>query len=232
MLENVYSLQKQLQHSSLILEALAEQIPQARFDLQTASRLEIEYRSSFRAFLHKLTGKQEEECARLSREKRLAEGTLNRLIQQRETESDRLETLKEELARLPSWETLSTEENRRQWAERELSLCAQLLLPRLDSLEEAIAEYRRMLRGEIPMLSIAEQQEISATPIRTVEKQKELLLRLKNALEILGNRETIPEFFRNPPGFLAAAARHNQLERAAQAEDQIRQLRKLLSQHQ
>lgn len=231
MLEKVCSLEKQLHNSARILEDLAHQIPQARFQLQTASRLETEYRNSFRSFVHKLTGKQEEESARLSREKRMAEAHLNRLTQQKEEETARQDALKAQLAQLPSWESLATDENQPQWAKLELSLCADALLPRLEELDELLSEYRRMLRGEFPVLSIEERQTISTGPIDAVMEQKILFRRLEKALEILGHGGELPEFFRNPAGFLAAAARHNQLERAVEAEDQTIRLRKLLKNH-
>ena len=72
MLDKVCSLEKQLHNSARILEELAQQIPQARFQLQTASRLETEYRNSFRSFVHKLQGKQEEESARKALQGKLA----------------------------------------------------------------------------------------------------------------------------------------------------------------
>lgn len=231
MLEKVCSLEKQLHNSARILEDLAQQIPQARFQLHTASRLETEYRNSFRSFVHKLQGKQEEESARLSREKRLAEGHLNQLVQQKESEIARQEATKAQLSQLPSWESLATEGNQPQWAKLELSLCADALLPQLEELDELLSEYRRMLRGEFPVLSIEERQTISTGPIDAVTEQKVLFHRLEGALEILGHSGELPEFFRNPAGFLAAAARHNQLERAAEAEDQIIRLRKLLKNH-
>jgi hypothetical protein len=231
MLDKVCSLEKQLHNSARILEDLAQQIPQARFQLHTASRLETEYRNSFRSFVHKLQGKQEEESARLSREKRLAEANLNQLVQQKESEIARHEATKAQLSQLPSWESLATEENQPHWAKLELSLCAAALLPRLEELDELLSEYRRMLRGEFPVLSIEERQTISTGPIDAVTEQAAWLSRLENALTILESTEEIPQFFRNPAGFLAAAARHNQLERAAEAEDQIIRLRKLLKNH-
>ena len=191
----------------------------------------MEYEGSIRALIHKFTGKHQDRMDQLSREKRLAEAEQNRLLAQQEDANARLHALTTRKATLPSWQTLCENENRLTWAKLELSLCSQALLPRLDDADNALTRYRQMLRGEIPMLSIGEQQQISTAPIRAVEKQNEMLRRLENALEILGTSEHIPDFFRNPGGFLAAAARHNQLERAAQAEDQIIRLRKTLKQY-
>ena len=229
--EEIYTLETEILHWEQQLEALDADLRLAKQELRTATMALVEYESSLRAFWNKLTGKHADTLEQLSREKRFAQANQEQLHRQLEEAKTRLETLKIRQAGLPSWQSLREGDNPARWAQLEASLCALTLLPQLDRMDEALIEYRKMLRGEIPMLSIGEQQRISTAPIRAAEKQKDVLCRLEKALEILESQEKIPEFFQNPAGFLAAAARHNQLERAAEAEAHILRLRKLLKRY-
>lgn len=231
MLNEVYQLESELLRIQQSQETLSRQLRQAKYNLRTASAALVEYEGSIRALIHKFTGKHQDRVDQLSREKRLAEAEQNRLLVQQEDANARLDALNTRKAALPSWPSFCEGENRPTWAKLELSLCSQALLPRLDDADSALSLYRQMLRGEIPMLSIGEQQSISAAPIAAVKDQAEWLSRLENALTVLESTEKIPEFFQNPAGFLSAAARHNQLERAADAETHILRLRRLLKNH-
>ena len=82
-----------------------------------------------------------------------------------------------------------------------------------------------MLRGEFPMLSVSQQQAIATAPIAAAERCQPLLQRLDTA----GANLESGDFFRSPAGFLAAAARHNQLNQAAEAAAQTTRLKKKLS---
>lgn len=230
MLNRAYELERAIHRSAMQVDSLSEEIAKAKAELRAARVAAVEY-SGLRALADKLRGRYAEVSEQLARQERHAEEKLKDLQRRREGEKARLAEWKEARAALPSGEELRTTENREQWALLEKAYCAEVLLPKLDALEEALEEYRKMLRGEYPILSLETQAEISAAPIAAGNACAEPLGRLEKALEILGKGSEIPAFFHNPAGFLAAAARHNQLERAVQADQQILALRKLLKEY-
>ena len=229
MLEEIYSLEIELLRSQEKATALAEAIRQAKYHHRTASQAETEYSSGFRALIHKLTGKYQETLEQFSREASQAEGELNRLLWQQTQETDRQNTLREQLSKLPSRKELCTPETKSQWAPLEYRLCAQQLLPLLEETAGALETYRQMLRGEFPVLGVDERQEMTTAPIRTAEACASLVEQAVSLREYLGHPQEDLPFFRNPAGFLAAAARHNSLNRAAEAADQVQHLRNILS---
>lgn len=224
MLNHVYELETDIFRSSQKEAGLKDAVKQAKFNLRQATIAQVEY-SGVRAFLDKFSGKYADKAEEFSREVRKAEAELSILERQREAEQQKLSALKEQRASLPPLEQLRTEANADLWARLESRYCAEVLLPLLDKTAEALTEYRRMLRGEIPLLSIGQQQAIGAAPIELAEECCPLLLRLEKA----GTDLTPGDFFPNPAGFLAAAARHNQLERAADADAQVRKLKNKLN---
>ena len=230
MLNRVYELETAIFRSTARKAELKEAVAQGKYALREAKIAQVEY-GGIRAFLDKLSGKYADQAEVFSREVRKAESELSTLEQQLKAETQKLSALQEQRAALPPLEQLRTPEAKEIWAPLEIRLCAEILSPLLTQLGDALTEYRKMLRGEFPVLSIEERQTISTGPIDAVTEQKVLFHRLEGALEILGHSGELPEFFRNPAGFLAAAARHNQLERAAEAESQIIRLRKLLKNH-
>lgn len=224
MLNRVYELETDIFRNSQRETELKEAVKQAKYDLRQATIAQVEY-SGIRAFLDKLSGKYADKAEVFSREVRKEEAELSILERQLEAETRNLSALKEERAALPSLEQLRTEENAALWARLESRYCAGVLLPLLDETAEALAEYRRMLRGEIPLLSIGQQQAIGTAPIALAEECQPLLQRLEQA----GADLPPADFFRSPAAFLSAAARHNQLERAAAAAGQTAKLKKHLS---
>ena len=227
MLNRVYELETAIYRAAEQVDSLQEDIAKAKYDLRTARVASAEY-SGLRVLIHKLTGKHQETAEELARQKRHAQAALDALQHRLEEETARLSRLKESRSILPATEELLTEENREQWARLESAYCAEVLQPWLDDTEEALLEYRKLLRGEYPVLSAYGQAQISAAPIAAAENCRDDLKRIESAFAILDVKEEIPEFFRNPAGFLAAAARHNQLEKALRAQEQTIRLRKIL----
>jgi len=225
MLNRVYELETNIFRSSQKESALKDSVKQAKFNLRQASVAQVEY-GGIRAFADRLSGKYADKVEALSREVRKAEAELQSLQRQLEAETQTLSALKEQRTALPPLEELRTEETKDLWAPLERRCCAEALLPLLTRVEEALTEYRQMLRGEYPVLSLSQQAAIGAAPIAAAEKCRPLLDRLEAVQEL-------PEagFFRSPAAFLAAAARHNQLELAAAAADQTASLRKHLTQY-
>lgn len=224
MLNRIYELETASYRSSIQEAELKESVKQAKFNLRQATIAQVEY-GGIRAFVDRLSGKHADKAEALSREVRKAEAELHSLQRQLEAEKQRLSALQEQRTALPPLEKLQTEETKDLWAPLERRYCAEALLPLLTRVEEALTEYRQMLRGEYPILSISDQSAIGAAPIAAAEKCRPLLDRLEAV-------QDLPEagFFRSPAAFLAAAARHNQLELAASAANQTAALKKHLTQ--
>lgn len=225
MLNRVYELETDIFYSSQKEAELKDAVKQAKFRLRQSEIAQVEY-SGIRVFLDKLSGKYADKAEAFSREVRKAKAELSILEQQFAAEQQKLSALKEQRASLPALEQLRTPDSEALWCSLERIRCARVLLPKLEALEEALTEYRQMLRGEIPLLSISQQQAIGAAPIALAEECRPLL----DSLETAGAQTQPGEFFRSPAAFLAAAARHNQLDRAAAAAGQAGTLKKQLSQ--
>ena len=221
MLSTVYELETSLLRARRRREELKESISQAKYTLREAGIAEVEY-SGIAAFFDRLSGKYADKAETLSRQVRTAEAALNALLGQKETEDATVSSLEAQLAALPSLETLRTPETQAQWAPLERKLCAEVLSPLLEKTAEALTQYRSMLRGEFPVLSIEDRTAMATDPITLAEQCRPLLDRLEAV-------QPLPEipFFRSPAAFLAAAAKHNQLDRAAAAQSQTEALQNL-----
>ena len=219
MLNRVYELETAIFRSTARKAELKEAVAQGKYALREAKIAQVEY-SGIRAFLDKLSGKYADQAEVFSREVRKAEAELSTLEQQLKAETQKLSALQEQRAALPPLEQLRTPEAKEIWAPLEIRLCAEILSPLLTRLNDDLTEYRKMLRGEFPMLSVSQQQDIATAPIAAAERCQPLLQRLEAA-----GAELEPwDFFQHPAGFLAAAARHNQLNQAAQAAAQTSRL--------
>ena len=226
MLNRVYELETAIMRSTARKAELKEAVAQAKYALRQANIAQVEY-SGIRAFLDKLSGKFADKEESLIRNVRKAEAERSLLEQQLEAESRKLSELLAQRAGLPPLEQLRASENRELWAPLEIQYCTEAIAPLLDRLEEALTQYRQMLRGEIPMLSVSQQQVISSAPISAAQACQPLLQRLEAA----GADLPKTDFFHSPAGFLAAAARHNQLNQAAEAAAQTARLKKKLYPH-
>lgn len=223
MLIRIYELETASYRSSIREAELKKAVKQAKCNLRQATIAQVEY-GGIRAFVDRLSGKYADKVEALSREVRKAEAELHSLQRQLEAEKQKLSSLKEQRTALPPLEEVQTEETKDLWAPLERRYCAEALLPLLTPVEDALGEYRQMLRGEYPILSISDQSAIGAAPIAAAEACRPLLDRLTAVQEL-------PEagFFRSPAAFLAAAAKHNQLDRAVDALDQTILLKQLLT---
>lgn len=224
MLKTVYELEIALLRAQRRSAELKEAVARARFDLREANVAQVEY-GGIRALIDKVSGRYADKAEALSRNVRKSEANLQALLRQQEAEQQKLSSLREQRDALPMLEKLRTPENEEAWAAYESRLCAELLIPMLAEVEETLTQYRSMLRGEYPILSIQEQSDITTAPIAAAEACRPLLDRLAAV-------QNLPEsgFFRSPAAFLAAAAKHNQLDRAADAADQTLQFRQNLTQ--
>ena len=219
MINRVYELETAIFRSTSRKAELKEAVAQGKYALREAKIAQVEY-SGIRAFLDKLSGKYADQAEVFSREVRKAEAELSTLEQQLKAETQKLSALQEQRAALPPLEQLRTLEANEIWAPLEIHLCAEILSPLLTQLDEALTEYRKMLRGEFPMLSVSQQQDIATAPSAAAERCQPLLQRLEAA----GPDPESGDFFQHPAGFLAAAARHNQLNQAAESAAQTSRL--------
>lgn len=115
---------------------------------------------------------------------------------------------------------------------REAGLCLTALPPLLEKNHSTLIQLHGYLRGERAgeILSVEEQQKILGAPDRWGEACKTWLLRLKAALDGLNIPFEIPDYYRNPITYiLSAAARHNRIDRAAKALDQVAGIKKQIA---
>ena len=224
MLNRVYELETAIFRSIARKAELKVAVAQGKYALREAKIAQVEYRG-IRAFLDKLSGNYADKAEVFSREVRKAE--LSTLEQQLKAETQKLSALQEQRASLPPLEQLRTPEANEIWVPLKIRLCAEILSPLLTQLDEALTEYRKMLRGEFPMLSVSQQQAIATAPIAAAERCQPLLQRLEAA----GADPESGDFFQHPAGFLAAAARHNQLNQAAESASQTAKLKTALSRY-
>lgn len=203
-----------------------EALKQAKFDLRSADEALLTYEGSARSFLDKLTGKREEKTEALRREVRSREAARDALQREQESLRHQQEELTAALETLPSSETLRAEAEQ-EWAVLEARYCAEALIPLLEKNEKALLEYRSVMRGEYPVLSVQRQQEIYAEPNIWAQRCVPLLQRLKEALDVLRIPFTLGGYYESPVAYLvSAAAKHNRLDRVNQALNQVGAIRK------
>lgn len=211
------------------LERRNEELRQAKYDLRKADQALTEYGSSLRAFLDRFSGKQAETRETLQRQIREAEAKHTSLLRQQERLTAQLEQTRETLTSLPTLEELRQGVEPKKWAALETRFCAEALAPLLEENHEALLQYRMVLRGEYPILSPEERQELCAQPNAAAEQCLPWLNRLCEALEILETPLDPGRYYASPAAYVvSAAARHNQLDRLNDALDQVEKLQKLV----
>lgn len=230
-LTHAYELETRLYSLVLRSREVSEAVKQAKYDLRTAQVNQVEY-TGFWALWDKASGRYAGKAEELAYHVSQAEARLDMLLRQQAGIADELSWLREGRSQLPSMEelkdaALKSPETAQQWARLECRLCGAQLLPLLKKNEQALLEYRQLLRGEFPVLSVEEQQQINSEPDIWAQQCSELLERMQAALKVLGRVLDIPPYFQSPIFFLMyAAAKHNRMDRAGQAHDQVLQTEK------
>ena len=230
-LKSAYELETRLFRLSLRSREIGEAVKQAKFDLREARIKQAEY-NGFRALWDKAAGRYEGKMEELNANLRRAEEKLEYLLRQQRDVAQELAYVQEGQSIQPPGEerkaaALAQPETARLWAQLECRLCAEKLAPLLEMNEKALLEYRSFLRGEYPMLSAERQQEICAEPDIWAQQCAALLERMQEPLQILEMALEIPPYYQSPIFFLMyAAAKHNRMDRASQALDQVLQIRK------
>jgi len=233
-LKDAYELDSRLFALSLRGKELGETVKQAKAELRDARVRQVEY-TGFRALWDKAHGRYADKAEALDYRVRRAEAELKLLQRQQSEITEEISDIQTAKSSLPSMEelkaaALESPETARLWAALECRLCAGKLPPLLEKNEQALLEYRRLLRGEYPVLSVEQQQTISAEPDIWAQQCSELLERMQEPLGILGMALEIPPYYQSPIFFLMyAAAKHNRMDRASQALDQVQEVRRLIA---
>ena len=233
-LKERYELETRLLRTERALAENADALKQANYDLRNRQEEEKLYSGSMRSFLDGLTGKREEKQESLRRASVHARAELDSLTKEEARLLSEQESLRKKGTSLPAMDALreravSCPETAGLWAKLEAKYCAELVLPLLDATEEALEDYRQQLRGnKMGEIVTPEQgQEIGTAHIDRAKQCMPALNRLKAAMELLGQPFEIGGYFESPAGFIvSAAARHNRLDRANLALDQIAAIRK------
>lgn len=238
-IQNRYRLERQLARTRQMQVQTDAALRQAKFDCRKKNAALVEYEGSLRSFLDKLSGKREERSEALRWEAVHAEESERRLKQESEAHAHTLSKTEAELNSFPSREKLKSAaaadpETAEYWAAQELLLVAETLLPLLEETLEALEECRRELRGENTGQLRSREDAVQSLSAHVTPGKAcgELLTEMEKAMAVRKQSFGIPEYFKNPAGYLAAAARHNQLDRTnealAQAEKMKKQIKALL----
>ena len=236
-LDRRYTLDTQLHSLNLQRKETEADIRQAKWNLRCQQQKQVEYESSLRYLLDRLRGKREEAEEAFHREIRQEKEKLAELSRKQERIAYQINQLSQQEEGLPTAEQLrdaaeQEPEARARWADLEFLFCANMLLPLLKENEDALNEYRAQLRGEHmgQVMSREEFYEVGTAHLDYAVKCAALLERMRLAAQKKEEAWEIPGYFQNPNGFIvAAAARHNRLDRVNTALDQIYAMKKRVS---
>ena len=223
----VYDLELAFLRARRKQEELQEAVKQSAWAYREAQQAEVEYLSSVRRLIHKITGNTDrlEEIRRKIQQAKAHHEYCTRELKSHEEIFEELERAMQEIPPMEYRKKIAKAdpETNRYFAQREQELCAEMLRPILKQTLEALEDYRQHLRGgnSDRIMSVKEIQEICGAHIAPAKECHRLLLRLRQALEILEQPMEISAYFENPAGFVAAAARHNQLDKINAAISQV-----------
>jgi len=223
-----------LQISLLRLERQQSQqeaaLRQAKYDLREAKIAQTEYGSTFRSFLDKITGRREEAETALRHAVQKTESALASAQLEHDSLTGRLSELKAQLSVLPDW--ASRNDGSAEWNRLGALYCAELLLPRLDITHHLLLERRAQFNGTHAgeIKTRTKLADIYSAPESAGEDCKNLLLRLKAALDGLEIPLEIGSYFEAPTAFLSSATQYTRMDRINTALAQTEKLQKLLPQ--
>lgn len=223
-----------LQISKLRLErklsAQEAALRQAKYDLREAKMAQTEYGSTFRSFLDKLTGKREAAETTLRHAVQKAEAALVSAQLEHDSLTDQISERKTQLSALPDWE--SRNDGSEEWFRLEVLYCFEMLQPLLDITHHLLLERRAQFNGTHAgeLKTRMELADIYSAPEAAGEDCKNLLLRLKVALDGLGIPLEMGNYFEAPTAFLSSATQYTRMDRINTAIGQTEKIRKLLPQ--
>lgn len=181
-----------------------------------------------------LRGDRAAQIQQLRRELRNAESAVSNARWQLDHGKRELQQLRLEREALPGPEEIQrwVQENPDllpQYCQLEAQLCLTVLPALLQKNIEGLTELYGFLRGGRAgeVLSIEEQQRIFAQPDASGQQCAAWLQRLQKGREGLGQKLKIPAYYENPQGYIvSAAAQFNRIDRARNALDQARAMKK------
>lgn len=192
-----WSLKTELFHLERQTEQLKQALSQAKYDLRTAKAALLEYSGSFRAFLDKLSGKQEQRLFGLNRDQKRAESRLAETGRELGDASRKLEETRAILDTLPPAPDPKGEA-------RYCIACLTVLLPEA---EQALTESRTLMQNATPgkMYTRQEWQELYSEGDRRARLCADALKQLEAALHTLQIPFSLPNCYRDPVAYLANA---------------------------
>lgn len=220
----------QLEIQLLRLERQAEEndsaLRQAKFDLREAKVAEAEYRSSFKSFCDRLTGKKEATETALRHAVQKAEADLTSAQRQKEVLDAQLSASKGKLAQLPDWESFNG--SSLLWYRLEALYCMEVLEPLLEANQHLLIERRNQFNGSYAGQLKTRQTlaEIYTAPEAAGEACRPYILRLKAALDALEIPFELPGYLDAPTVFLSNATKYTRMDRINEAIGQTEELQR------
>ena len=222
-----YDLQTCCHRQTRLLEQMEDQWKQSKWEHHEKSAAAVEFASTLTGMMDRLIHHGEKQEA-LRREEAHAKARTEQHHREFERQKLLADDSRTQCEGLPTVEELKARAQQHPdalvyFARREREYCAEILRPLLNQTLEALEDYRQQIRGgnSDRILSVQEIQEICGAHIAPAKECLPLLLRLREAMEILGKPMEIGAYFENPAGFVAAAARHNQLDKINAAISQV-----------
>lgn len=229
-LRKFYALETELYTLSRQIEDVSTRLAQARYDQRQAKAEVLEYEGSFRAFLDKLSGKQEARAESLNSALRRAEAELSALTREQEALKLRKEQAETELITLPTREEFRADPALSALLNRlDAILCLKQLMPELEENYAALLAMRDQLQGRnsTRIMSTVEIQDIYSRPDTAGQRCAALIQRLDTALTGLGISFQIPDYYRSPSAYInAVASEALRRDRVNLALDQVLDIKK------
>ena len=207
---------------------------QAKYELREAQQEQVLYGGSFRRFLDKLSGRQEEKETALRHAVQKAEAKLTAAKSQKELSEKQLSDLKQQQEKSPDWDDLRLQaegESLQEWCRLDALLCIEVLSKLLEENHAALIEQRNMMSGANvgKIYTYAEQAETYTAPEKIGQLCKPYILRMRAALEILEIPFETYSYFQNPATFVnGVIASHNRRDRVNDAMGQVEALQQML----
>lgn len=186
-------------------ELLKQTLAQAKYDLREAKARQLEYSGSFRSFLDKLSGKQEQKLYELSSNQKRAEA----LLAERGRElGDVSQKLEEARAMLSSLSNIPDPKN-------EARYCIEYLTAMLPEADQALTAMGDLMRGAEPgqIISRDQRQLVYGEAEQKAAACSEILKQLETALSQLQISFELPACYRNPVAYLANATEYTRRDR-------------------
>lgn len=230
-----YDLQTEYYRESRLCDQMRTEMLQAKHDYLEAGKAVVEYSSTLPGIYDRLF-RNSRKIRTLEKEEAAKKAGMDLLTRDWKRQAEKTDALHKEAAALPEREELkilaAEHPGTLQYqAEREYALCREMLKPKLEDVLQGLEAYRQQLRGgnSDRIMDPNEIHQACTAHIAPAKESHVLLLRLREAGEILQEPLSFGAYFENPAGFIeSAAARHNRLDRINEAISQTTLLQKAM----